>query len=257
MGMIGDEVGELEDPRFINRDLALRVGAAPEIVGLKARMDRVGGLSCLEPLAAAVEVAEALGKCVMVHIGRGARMHASLGEILALLRPGDIITHTYHGFEGGITDGEGQLLLAVREARTRGVLFDVGHGGGSFAFRVAEGALAQGFPPDVISSDLHTGSINGPAYDLPTTMTKFLHLGLSLQDVIARVTMAPAQVLGMAGEIGTLAPGAQGDVTLLSLEAGKFPLRDCVRETRLASQALIPRGVIVGGQPVGMGPRVA
>jgi dihydroorotase len=255
MGMIGDEVGELEDMRFINRDVAVRVGAAPEIVGFKARMDRVGPLRCTEPLVAAVEIARAANKPLMVHIGRDVRMKATLAEILDLLAPGDIITHCYHGHPGGILDDDtGQLRPEVLAARERGILFDVGHGGGSYTFAVARGAMEQGLLPDIISSDLHTSSIAGPVFDLPTTMSKFLHLGMTLDEVVERCTVAPARVLGLEGAVGTLRPGAIADVTLLALRDGEFDLVDCARQVERASQLLTPEGVVKDGQIASMGP---
>ncbi len=256
LGMIGDEVGELEDARFINRDLALRVGRDPLVLGIKARMDRVGPLVATEPLERALEVAAELGKPVMIHIGAGPRMRAPLSEILRRLRPGDIVTHSYHGHPGGLLGADGQVEPEARAARARGVLFDVGHGAGSFSFEVARAALAQDFGPDVISSDLHTYSLGGPVFDLPTTMTKYLHLGMSLPDAVARATAAPAHLVGLAGEIGTLAEGAAGDVTLLRLEPGAWPLADCVGCTEIASQRLALAGVIRGGDLVARYPRM-
>ena len=247
LGMIGDEVGELEDRRFINRDLALRVGEDATVMGIKARMDRVGPLLATEPLERTLEVARALGKPVMIHIGSAERMRVPLEAILERLQAGDIVTHTYHGKDGGILDEEGKVRPGVWAARERGVLFDVGHGMGSFAFEVARRALDQGFVPDVISSDLHTYSLPGPALDLPTTLAKFLHLGMSLPEVVTRATVIPARILGMQGQIGTLAEGAEGDATLLRLEEGSFPLVDTLGITEMGRWMLRVAGVIREG----------
>ncbi len=255
-GMIGDQVGELEDPRFTDKELAIRIGQAPEIVGLKVRTDRVGDRLASEPLRSAVEIAEALGKPIMVHIGRVSRMHVPLSEILGIMRPGDIITHTYHGFVGGIVDENYQLRPEVQQARERGILFDVGHGGGSFTFATAKAAIDQGFIPDMISTDLHTYSIAGPVFDMPTTMSKFLHLGMSLEQVIAHSTWVPAKILGLEEEIGTLKPGAQGDVAVLKMDQGAFPLYDCVRQTETASRLLSPVYTIKAGHLSTMGPGI-
>lgn len=255
-GMIGDEVGELEDPRFINKELAVRVGRANSIVGIKLRTDRVGQRLATEPLRSALEVTGELGKPLMVHIGRASRMRVSLGDVLELMRPGDLITHTYHGHEGGVLSENGQLRPEVRRARERGILFDVGHGGGSFTFAVARAALDQGLLPDTISTDLHTASVAGPVFDLPTTMTKFLHLGMSLEDVVERATWAPAKVLRMDEHIGTLRVGAEGDVCLLKLVEGEFQLYDCARKTLAAPSLLSPVYVIKGGQLCTKGPLV-
>lgn len=256
MGMIGDEVGELEDMRFINTKLALELGSREGILGIKARMDRVGPNIATEPLKLAVQVGRELGKPTMVHIGREERMRAPLSAILDVMQPGDIVTHMYHGWAGGIVGDNGRVRPEVWRARERGLLFDVGHGGGSFSYATAKAALAEGFLPDTISSDLHTYSVGGPVYDLPTTMSKFMHLGMSLNDVIARSTLAPAKIIGLADRIGTLQPGAEGDVTLLRLEEGIFPLADCHRQVEIASRRLVAAKTIKGGQLATFGPRV-
>jgi dihydroorotase len=142
----------------------------------------------------------------------------------------------------------------VREARERGVLFDVGHGAGSFSWQVAETALGDGdndtsgFPPDTISSDLHIANVNGPVFDLATTVTKFLHLGMPLDEALRKVTAVPAEIIGLAGEVGTLAVGACGDAVVLDLEPGEFPLTDCRGETRMSEQRLTPRLVVRAGR---------
>ena len=131
------------------------------------------------PLRYAREAADASGLPIMVH-PQGAWC-ASLDDILGVMQERDILTHSYHGRSHGILDEEGRVRHAVRGARERGIFFDVGHGAGSFSWRVCETALAQGFPPTTISSDLHTQSLHGPVFDLATTVSKFLHLGLSLE----------------------------------------------------------------------------
>jgi dihydroorotase len=170
-------------------------------------------------------------------------------DILAVMKAGDILTHSFHGREHGILDEDGQVRKAVHEARERGVLFDVGHGAGSFSWRVAETALAgdRRFPPDTISSDLHIANVNGPVFDLATTVSKFLHLGMPLDEALRRVTGVPAQIIGMADEIGTLAVGACGDAVVLELETGEFRLTDCQGETRMGKQRLTPRLVVRAG----------
>lgn len=183
-------------------------------------------------------------------------MRAPLSAILDVMQPGDIVTHMYHGWAGGIVGDHGRVRPEVWRARERGLLFDVGHGGGSFSYATAKAALAEGFLPDTISSDLHTYSVGGPVYDLPTTMSKFMHLGMSLNDVIARSTLAPAKIIGLADRIGTLQPGAEGDVTLLRLEEGIFPLADCHRQVEIASRRLVAAKTIKGGQLATFGPRV-
>jgi dihydroorotase len=134
------------------------------------------------------------------------------------------------------------------------VLFDVGHGSGSFSWKVARAALDRGFPPDTISTDLHRHSINGPEFSMPSVMSKFLHLGMELNDVIRLSTLRPAQILRMEDEIGTLMEGVCGDVSVLRIERGAFPLEDCegVEETlraRLVPVLAVRAGVIMEPKP--------
>ena len=144
-------------------------------------------------------------------------------------------------------DGRGHLIEAARTAADRGVLFDVGHGRGSFAFAVARRALAEDLPPGTISSDLHVYSVGGPVFDLLSTMSKFLALGLSLPEVVERTTAAPARALGMFPELGSLQTGAAADVTLLRLEPGRFTFTDSLGETVVADQRLALAGVVRRG----------
>jgi dihydroorotase len=124
----------------------------------------------------------------------------------------------------------------------------VGHGKGSFSFRVARRALAQGFGPGTISSDLHVYNLDGPVFDLVTTMSKFLHLGLSLDEVVAMTTGAPARVIGRVGELGTLRPGAEGDVTLVELREGPVAFEDTVGERVMGARRLVPAGAVRAGR---------
>jgi dihydroorotase len=140
------------------------------------------------------------------------------------------------------------VITAARQAAARGVLFDVGHGKGSFTFGVARRALAQGFRPGTISSDLHLYNLHGPVFDLATTMSKFLHLGLSLDEIVAMTTGAPAQVIGHDRALGTLHPGAAGDVTLLAVREGPATLEDTVGERVEGAQRLVPSGAVRGGR---------
>ncbi|HXF60388.1 MAG TPA: amidohydrolase family protein, partial [Caldilineaceae bacterium] len=130
----------------------------------------------------------------------------------------------------------------------QGVIMDVGHGGGSFSFAVAEALIAAGHAPDVISSDIHQHSVNGPLFDLPTCLSKFLAIGMSLPDVIRAATVRPAQVLGMDDEIGTLKPGALADVALFTLEEGRFPLYDVFMQAREGRRLLRNTLTLVNGR---------
>ena len=173
-------------------------------------------------------------------------------EALKYMRRGDVITHLYHGVRiekhDGLLDGDWNVQPEFFEAVKRGVILDVGHGAQSFRWPVAERGIEQGIKPDTISTDLHLKSFNGPAYDMPTTMSKFLHLGLSIEEVIRASATRPAEALGMAGSIGTLKPGASGDVAVLKLLKGKFPLFDVEGEGRICRERLITMRVIKNGK---------
>jgi dihydroorotase len=250
-GMLSPEVGELDELKWASVPRALEVIEKHRdlILGVKVRLTRnsiVGENAGLQPLYRAREAADATGLPIMVH--PQSAWCSSLDDILAVMKDRDILTHSYHGRSHGILDKEDKIRRSVRKARNRGVIFDVGHGAGSFNWSVCETALARGFPPDTISSDLHTGNVNGPVYDLATTVSKFLYLGFSLDEALAKVTAIPARVIGMGDRIGTLAVGAWGDAVVLALEEGTFELKDCHKEVRIARQLLVPRVVIKDGR---------
>ena len=247
MGMIDMAVGELEDLRWAMVDRAVETGLAnPEyVVGIKARLSReTAGEQDVEALTRAIEAAEALDGFVMIHVGN---TKTPLEELTAMLRPGDVVTHAFHGRGEGLIDDAGRVKPGITEAQRRGIVFDVGHGAGSFAFDTAEKALADGFRPDNISSDLHVYNVDGPVYDLANVVNKFLHLGLGLDDCIAKVTSVPAGVVGMEGEIGTLRSGAWGDAVLFEQREGEFRLDDAYGHSRTASRVLEPVTVVKSG----------
>ena len=167
--------------------------------------------------------------------------------MLSRLRRGDILTHCFRPFPNAPVQGGGRIREEVLEARRRGVIFDIGHGGGSFGFRTAEAMLAAGFLPDAISSDVHTLSINGPAFDQLVTMSKFLCLGMELVDVIRASTAAPAAALGRS-DIGRLEIGAVGDATVLEITEGDFDYRDVLGEVRSGRRRLEAKGLVVAGK---------
>ena len=218
IGLAGWPVGEATNLGLL--DVAAGIRAALEnpdiVVGVKVRMTQpsVIGDNGLEPLRRAIAIGEGAGIPVMTHIGDCPR---PLGELLELMRPGDIVTHCFSGLGNTLVEA-GRLADGVREARERGVIFDVGHGSGSFAYRVADIALAKGFLPDTISTDLHSLSANGPVFDLPTTMSKLLALGMPLGAVIEAVTARPAAAIGRAATLGRIEPGRIADLTIFDLE---------------------------------------
>jgi dihydroorotase len=253
LGMISECAGELEDLRYADTKAALRIIEANRdvLLGIKVRMEpAMLGDNGYAVLKLARETSDAAGLPLMIHIGN---TFPPLPEILAETRAGDVVTHCYHDRPGGILDDNGRVLPDVRAAAARGVLFDVGHGRGSFSYQVARQAIAQDLLPGTISSDLHFHNVNGPVFDLATTMSKFLYLGLSLSQVIEMTTAAPARSVRMADHLGTLSPGANADVTLLELREGPVSLTDAseiARETVIADQVLRSAGVVREGKVI-------
>lgn len=247
-GQIDPFLGELHDLRFADPERAAAVASAnPDvIVGFKVRVsEMLAGPNGLAGLDRALEAGRATNLPVMVHIG-GTQF--DIEEVLDRLRSGDVVTHAYTGWRpGGILTDAGRVVAAAHEARARGVRFDVGHGAGSFTWAIAEAALAEDLRPDTISSDLHRFNVAGPVHDLATTLSKFLLLGLSLDEVILMATSAPATVLGRRGSLGSLTIGAPADVTVLRLDAGRFLLTDATGAVREADQQLTPVAVVKGG----------
>ncbi|MEM2906103.1 MAG: amidohydrolase/deacetylase family metallohydrolase [Candidatus Bathyarchaeia archaeon] len=249
MGMVSPQVGELEDIRFASVERAIEVCERNRdvIQGVKVRLSQaIVGKNGLLPLQLAKRVSEAVRMPLMVHVGATPE---PLEQILVELRKGDLMTHCFHGGQYGILDEQGSILQEARDAVARGVIFDVGHGKGSFSFDVAEKALAQGMVPGTISSDLHRYNVFGPVYDLATTMSKFLLLGLSLDEVVAKAASTPASLLGMSDKIGTLRKGAIADISIFYLEEGKFRFDDTMGKTKYGRQRLSPACVIKGGKP--------
>jgi dihydroorotase len=257
MGQIDPFLGELHDLRFADPERAAAVARAnPDvIVGYKVRVsEMLAGPNGLAGLDLALEAGRASDLPVMVHIGG---TPFGIEEVLGRLRPNDIVTHAYTGWRpGGIVTDAWRVVPAAREARQRGVRFDVGHGAGSFTWPIAEAAMADGFRPDTISSDLHRFNVAGPVHDLATTLSKFLLLGLSVDEVIAMATSAPASALDRGGSIGTLAVGSEADVTVLAVEEGRFELTDSAGSMREARQRLTPVAIICGGTQVPVAPPV-
>jgi dihydroorotase len=248
MGMVSPQVGELEDLRYADVERAIEVIERNRdvIQGVKVRLSRgIVGENGLQPLRLAKRASEAVKMPLMVHPGN---TPAPLTAILAELRDRDILTHCFHGSRYGILDDAGVVLDEVRSAAQRGVVLDVGHGRGSFSFDVAERALAQGVVPDTISSDLHRYNVFGPVHSLATTVSKFLHLGLSLDDALAKVTATPARLLGVDAHLGTLRPGSLADVAGFELPTGAFPLEDTKGKVVTGRTLLDPAAVVKDGR---------
>ncbi|KST60923.1 dihydroorotase [Methylobacterium sp. GXS13] len=239
-------VGESQDPRLMAPREAVEVAEANRdvIVGIKVRVGRnSSGDQGTAPLNIALQVAEETGLPLMAHIDEPP---PSYEEVLAMLRPGDVLTHAFRPFPNAPVTAQGAVKPALREARARGVLFDIGHGKGSFAFKTARAMLAGGFMPDTISSDVHQLCIDGPAFDQVTTMSKMLCLGMDLHEVIAASTVNAAVALKRM-EYGTLKVGALGDATVLSVRDGAFDYVDTRGEHMTGAQRIISEGVVLRG----------
>ena len=243
--------GELLDLRYANAALAARTIERHRdvIVGMKVRLTRnIAGEHDLEALRRAREAADAAALPLMVHIGGS---HSTVPEILSLMKPGDVITHSFRGGEGGILDDDGRVHDEILESVASGVHLDIGHGAGSFSFDTAETALEQGLMPGTISSDVHQFNVHGPVFDLATTVSKFLYLGLSLEEAIRRVTSNPSQVFRRLNQLGTLRQGSEADIAVFSLDEGEFELVDAVGSTRTGRRMLHPVATIKAGQLYG------
>jgi dihydroorotase len=240
-------VGESEDMRLMDPVAAAEVADANRdvIVGIKVRVGRLAsGQQGMNPFEYALQTAEEVGMPLMVHIDYPP---PSYEELVARMRPGDVLTHCFRPFPNSPATPQGTVKPAVREARARGVLFDVGHGKGSFAFRTARAMLANGFLPDTISSDVHALCIDGPAFDQVTTMSKFLCLGIDLPTVIKLSTENAAHALKRT-ELGTLKPGSAGDATILSVDEGAYDYFDVVGEHMTGDRRIVSRGVVIAGR---------
>lgn len=254
IGLIAANLGELLDRRYAdpagvvatiarNSDVAVgvKIRAGTHIIG--------AGEQGWANLNDAIKAARESGTWVMVHIGESPMSIPELAEALA---PGDCITHCFKGGSTRVTNDDGQIFEGIHAAAERGVMFDVGHGFGSFQWEVVQAAIDQGLEPTTISTDIHTKNINGPVYDMPTTMSKFLMLGTPLERVIEMSTTRPAQILKQDGELGTLKVGSVADIAVLEQHSGRFVFTDSYKqqrigETLLTASTTVRRGEIVPG----------
>jgi dihydroorotase len=261
IGLSGFPVPELYNIDYAQVDATAKaVGENSDIaIGVKVRMsENVIAKNGIEPLKRAIQACEKAGggAKVMSHIG-GVETPQLMSQILDLLRPGDVLTHAYSGapnIGGAFTNivQDGKVLPAALAAKQRGVIFDVGHGGGSFDYTVAEAAMTAGAGPDTISSDIHVFSGNSPGMPYLTwVMSKFLNLGLSLEDVIAKVTVAPAKIINRIPKLGTLQIGAPGDVSVLEVIEGPVDFVDTRNNKRQGKMHIKPSTVVLAGVPYG------
>ncbi len=249
-GMLTREIGELENPDYADVDKACRMIEQHRdiILGVKVRLTResiVGKRAGMQPLYRAREAADAAQLPLMVHPQDA--WCDSIDDILAVMGKRDILTHCFHDMACGILDEKGRVRDSVHDAIERGVIFDVGHGAGSFSWDIVQKAMEQGVEPTTISSDLHVYNINGPVYDLVNVVNKFLYLGMSIDDALAKVTSIPADTILMPKQVGTLAEGAWGDAVIFEMRDGEFQLVDANGKVKICRQKLEPIVVIKGG----------
>src|SRR5712675_1348905 len=240
-------VGESEELRLMAPAEAVQVAEENRdvIIGIKVRVGRnSSGTSGTAPLDIALQAANEVGLPLMCHIDFPP---PSYEDVLERLRPGDVLTHAFRPFPNAPVDSQGRVKDAVLQARERGILFDIGHGKGSFAFKTARGMLANGFYPDTISSDIHALCIGGPVFDQVTTLSKFLCMGMPLPDVVAASTVNAAMALRRP-ELGSLKPGSVGDATLISIKQGQFDYVDVVGEHLIGDRKIVSEGVVIGGR---------
>ena len=249
--------GVLNAPgELLNLDFADSDGAAETVgnnrdvgIGIKVRLHKKAiGENSREALCLAIKAGEATRTPIMVHVGDTA---IGMDEIADTLRPGDVITHCYTPQKPSIIDESGKLLPLVRKAKERGVIFDVGHAGGHFDFNLVRRAMSEGIVPDVISSDLH-GRLKQPGFgvvvDLLTTLTKFLPLGLSFEEIIAKCTVDAARVVGWQDRIGSLEVEREADIAVLQVVDEPIKLRDSVGGEMTHKQRIAAKWTIRAGE---------
>jgi len=240
--------GNYSNLDWLNPQATARAAEAnkPDVVAIKARLSKeITGANDLEALKRALQAAELCHLPLMVHIGDS---YSPLQQILRQLRKGDILTHCFTGRPNGPLDANGKLIPEMLDCRQRGVLFDVGDGGPHLSLDVAEKCLQQNFFPDTIGTDLGGLSINGPVYDLVTELSKFLAIGMTVDQVIERVTLRPTRMFNFGVELGTLRPGSVADITILEVREGQFTFTDSTGKKRTGRQKLQSVAAIRAGK---------
>ena len=240
-------VGECEDLRLLDLNECVRVVRENSdlIVGIKVRVGRgASGNSGAAPLDMALEVAEATGLPLMAHLDHPP---PSRLDVMGRMRKGDILTHCFRPFPNAPSLPGGGVRPEVIAARERGVIFDIGHGGGSCGFGTSRAMLAAGFKPDVISSDVHSLSINGPAFNLLHTLGKFHALGMTLPEVVTCATLNAARAIRRP-DIGTLRPGAPGEASIFEVVQRPTEYKDVLGETLTSDRGFAARGLVLNGR---------
>ncbi len=251
-GLIATRFAEELDPKYYDEP---RIGELfhryrGQCLGLKIRLSReiVGDLGA-KPLERTLEIAERIKCRVVVHT---TNPPIPPGEIARMLRPGDVYCHVYQGTGDTIIGDDGRVCSKLFDARRAGVLFDTANGRKNFSFKVAQAALASGFAPDIISSDVTRKTLFGDfVFSLPLTLMKFMKLGMDFETVLAACTSVPARQLGMQGQLGTLAPGALADIAIFR-RAKRHPVsvKDDHGDQLTLDDWLIPQMTVLDGKIV-------
>jgi dihydroorotase len=250
IGAIGTAMGpgSLENLDWVNPQLTAKAATdnKPVVVGIKIQLSKaITGSGDMECLKRAVEAAEIARLPLMAHIEDS---YSPLPGILKMLRKGDVYTHCFNSRTHGILDANGKILVEALEARQRGVLFDPAQGQTHLNFDVAEKCFAQNFLPDTISTDLTVVAVERRVYDLPTMVSKFMAMGMGLDQAIGMVTSNAARVFDYGAQIGTLRPGSEADVSVFELRDGKFEFEDSDGGKRTGRQMLVNKAVVRRGQ---------
>lgn len=240
-------VGECTNLELLNAKevLAVAVQNRDTIAGIKVRVGRyASGASGVEPMMIALDVCEEADLPLMCHLDHPPPSRRS---VVSRLRPGDILTHCFKPYPNApVRLRDGAIYQEISEARSRGVIFDIGHGAGSFSFKTCRAMLEAGFKPDTISSDIHCLSINGPVFDQLTTLSKFHALGMSLSEVIDCSTRKPADAIGRP-DLGRLKPDTGADISILKLVEGDYNFRDADNGSIKSNSCLKASGVVNAG----------
>jgi len=240
--------GSYNNPAWVNPKAVAQAIETfrPATIGVKVRLaESVEGDKDLDILKKAIEAAEIAQVPVMVHINGP---HSPVPDLLKLMRKGDIYTHCYAGRKNFIVDAAGTVLPAALEARDRGIFFDTAQGQAHFSFDVAEKCIAQGLPPNTISTDLTTPAVQRRIYDLPTMVSKMMAIGVDLDKAIAMVTINPTKMYNFDVNIGTLKPGYEADISIFDLHEGNFDYEDTEGKKRTGRQRLVNKAVVSRGE---------
>jgi dihydroorotase len=240
-------VGESSDMRLLDANVCADIARANRdlVRGIKVRIGRhASGYNGITPLEIAIEAAEQAELPVMCHIDAPPPRYE---DVLEMLRPGDTLTHCFRPRPNAPIHADGRVREACFRAREKGVIFDIGHGMGSFSFDVARAMLAGGFPPDIISSDVHALCIDGPAWDNLETMSKFLNLGMEVNDIVRSVTKTPADLLKRP-DLADLSAGSTGDATVVRIDEGRFPFVDVEGKQLIGERKFRLDSVVLDGR---------